>query len=188
MGLAKTELFFRTSLFVITVLLASSALCVGALVHPNTFDLFFLCIQITIVSFCCTALIIMVLTNKSLYGRRHNTSMRLIDRYQLDENIRCGEYLIPVAINDVLCQLILVFLLIYSIYITRIPVGTDTTHLSHAYDMITAYQRAFFGVALTVRNEKFDHIFHRRKRSAKVIENQAAATSTYFNELKQMWS
>lgn len=30
--------------------------------------------------------------------------LSLNDRYHLDENIRCGKYLIPVAVNDVLCR------------------------------------------------------------------------------------
>ncbi|VDP00619.1 unnamed protein product [Heligmosomoides polygyrus] len=52
---------------------------------------------------------------------------------------------------------------------------------------LTAYQRLFFGLALTLRSEKFDHLMNRTKRTASIVGKQAVAASHYFDELKQMW-
>ncbi|KAK6024627.1 hypothetical protein OSTOST_09560 [Ostertagia ostertagi] len=133
------------------------------------------------------AMIVIIVSNKSSYNKRHDARIQLATRYQLDENIRVGRYLIPVACNDMLSKILFLMLLSYSIFFTNIPLGQDTTHLSHAYDLLQAYQRIFFGLALTLRSEKFDHIMKRHKRTAVVVENQLAASSNYFDELKRMW-
>ncbi|VDK43489.1 unnamed protein product [Cylicostephanus goldi] len=114
--------------------------------------------------------------------------MQLSNRYQLDENIRGSQYLIPVALNDVFVKVTFILLMAYSIFYTDIPLGLDTTHLSHAYDILWAYQRIFFGLALTIRSQKLDHIFRRRKKTTKAIEKHAAATDKYYEDLREMWS
>ncbi|KHJ92224.1 hypothetical protein OESDEN_07892 [Oesophagostomum dentatum] len=103
------------------------------------------------------ALAVIVLFNISAYRKRHNSMMKLTNRYQLDENIRGGRYLIPVALNDVLVKL-------------------------------GAYQRVFFGLALTIRSQKLDHLFRRRKKTTKALEKQATAVNNYYADLKEMWS
>ncbi|KAK5968825.1 hypothetical protein GCK32_021787, partial [Trichostrongylus colubriformis] len=83
-------------------------------------------------------------------------------------------------------QVIFIALIAYSVFFTDIPLGHDTTHLSHAYDMLFAYQRMFFGLTLTLRSEKFNNFMKRKKRVVRVVERQAA--SSYFDGLKTMWS
>ncbi|KAK6038364.1 hypothetical protein COOONC_24131 [Cooperia oncophora] len=112
--------------------------------------------------------------------------LQLAERYHLDENIRAGKYYLPVALNDFICKVIYIGLLMYSIFFTDIPIGFDTTHLSHAYDVMAAYERLFFGLALTLRSEKFDNLMRRRKRAVCIVDRQAA--SIYFEDLKNMWS
>ncbi|VDO63855.1 unnamed protein product [Haemonchus placei] len=185
--------------------------------------------QIGIVALSFTALIVIIIFNKASYKKRHDARIQLASRYQLDENIRVGRYLIPVACNDMLTkeqiqrdaychfadpfeihleaficlacfkvknevcrisqrlEILFLMLITYSIFFTDIPLGQDTTHLSHAYDLLSAYQRMFFGLALTIRSEKFDHIMKRNKRTAAAVQNQIAATSNYYDELKHMW-
>ncbi|XGW07550.1 hypothetical protein V3C99_010594 [Haemonchus contortus] len=143
--------------------------------------------QTGIVALSLTALIVIIIFNKASYEKRHDARIRLASRYQLDENIRVGKYLVPVACNDMLTKILLIMLVTYSIFFTNIPLGQDTTHLSHAYDLLSAYQRMFFGLALTIRSEKFDHIMKRHKRTAAAVQNQVAATLNYHDELKQMW-
>ncbi|WKX95139.1 hypothetical protein Q1695_011974 [Nippostrongylus brasiliensis] len=133
------------------------------------------------------ALTVILSFNKSLYSKRHRSQMQLTNRYQIDENVRTGRYLIPVAVNDLLTKVVHIGLLLYSVIFTNIPLGMDTTHLSHAYDLLTAYQRIFFGLALTVRSEKFDHILKRTKRAARAVEDPSTAAPHYFNELNRMW-
>ncbi|VDL70380.1 unnamed protein product [Nippostrongylus brasiliensis] len=139
------------------------------------------------ISVILVALVVIVVFNKSMYEKRHQSRIHLANRYQLDENLRAGWYLIPVAVNDVLTKAVFVLLLCYSVFFTGIPLGQDTTHLSHAYDLLSAYQRIFFALALTLRSEKFDHIMKRNKRTTKVIDQQAAAASHYFDDLKHLW-
>ncbi|XGW07558.1 hypothetical protein V3C99_010600 [Haemonchus contortus] len=143
--------------------------------------------QIGIVALSFTALIVIIIFNKASYKIRHDARIQLASRYQMDENIRVGKYLIPVACNDMLTKILFLMLITYSIFFTDIPLGQDTTHLSHAYDLLSAYQRMFFGLALTIRSEKFDHIMRRNKRTAAAVQNQIAATFNYHDELKQMW-
>ncbi|KAK6044898.1 hypothetical protein COOONC_17597 [Cooperia oncophora] len=85
-----------------------------------------------------------------------------------------------------MCSAVYVGLLTYSVFFTDIPIGFDTTHLSHAYDVMSAYQRLFFGLALTLRSEKFDILMRRRKRIVRVVDRQVA--SSYYKDLKTMWS
>ncbi|EYC29034.1 hypothetical protein Y032_0007g3550 [Ancylostoma ceylanicum] len=81
-----------------------------------------------------------------------------------------------------------VLLMAYSIYFTDIPIGHDTTHLSHAYDLLFAYERIFFVLALTIRSEKFDHFLKRKKRITNAIHNQETAVSSHFTNLKTLWA
>uniref|UniRef100_A0A7I5E881 ABC transmembrane type-1 domain-containing protein n=1 Tax=Haemonchus contortus TaxID=6289 RepID=A0A7I5E881_HAECO len=143
--------------------------------------------QIGIVVLSLTALIVIITFNKASYKKRHDARIRLASRYQLDENIRIGSYLIPVACNDMLTKVLILMLLTYSVFFKNVPIGQDTTHLSHAFDLLMAYQRMFFGLALTIRSEKFDHIMKRHTRTAVAVQNQIAATSNYHDGLKQMW-
>ncbi|XGW07554.1 hypothetical protein V3C99_010597 [Haemonchus contortus] len=143
--------------------------------------------QIGTVVLSLTALVVIITFNKASYKKRHDARIHLASRYQLDENIRVGRYLIPVACNDMLTKILVLMLATYSIFFTKIPLGQDTTHLSHAYDLLGAYQRMFFGLALTVRSEKFDHIMKRLKRTDAAVRNQIAATHNYHAELKRMW-
>ncbi|XGW07557.1 hypothetical protein V3C99_010599, partial [Haemonchus contortus] len=130
---------------------------------------------------------VIITFNKASYKKRHDARIRLATRYHLDENIRIGRYLIPVACNDMLTKVLILVLITYSVFFKNIPLGRDTTHLSHAFDLLMAYQRMFFGLALTIRSEKFDHIMKRNKRTAAAVQNQIAATFNYHDELKQMW-
>ncbi|RCN45329.1 hypothetical protein ANCCAN_08630 [Ancylostoma caninum] len=82
----------------------------------------------------------------------------------------------------------LVLLLIYSIFFTDVPIGHDASYLSHAYDLLFAYQRLFFALSLTLRSPKFDHIMKRKKRITTVVENHAVATFDHFAEIRTMWS
>ncbi|KAK6725946.1 hypothetical protein RB195_004328 [Necator americanus] len=140
---------------------------------------------------CSTvALIVIVLVNISLYRQRHHFMMDLTNKYQMDENIRVCRYLIPVAINNVMTQVVFILLIAYSVFFTDIPLGHDTSYLSHAYDLLLAYERDFFVIALVLRSQKFDQLVKRRRRTSKVVEMEAAAaaTSDHFNSLKKMWS
>ncbi|WKX95140.1 hypothetical protein Q1695_011974 [Nippostrongylus brasiliensis] len=150
-------------------------------------DFLFIGTQTTVVIASIVALTVILSFNKSLYSKRHRSQMQLTNRYQIDENVRTGRYLIPVAVNDLLTKVVHIGLLLYSVIFTNIPLGMDTTHLSHAYDLLTAYQRIFFGLALTVRSEKFDHILKRTKRAARAVEDPSTAAPHYFNELNRMW-
>ncbi|RCN29981.1 hypothetical protein ANCCAN_24250 [Ancylostoma caninum] len=76
----------------------------------------------------------------------------------------------------------------YSIYFTDIPLGHDTTHLSHAYDLLFAYERIFFVLALIIRSPKFVHFMKQKKPITTAIPSQGNVTSTYFTNLKTMWS
>ncbi|KAL6736206.1 hypothetical protein Aduo_006586 [Ancylostoma duodenale] len=152
------------------------------------FDWYVMGVQILAVILCLVALIVIVSFNTSAYRRRHSVTVPLSDKYQMDENIRVGRYLIPVALNDVVCQVIFISLIAYSLLFTDIPLGQDTSHLSHGYDLLLSYQRMFFGLALVLRSEKLDNLLNRSKRSTKVMGRQAAAASNHFNELREMWS
>ncbi|KAK5983370.1 hypothetical protein GCK32_021841 [Trichostrongylus colubriformis] len=78
-------------------------------------------------------------------------------------------------------------LLAYSIFFTSIPIGYDTTHLSHAYDLIFAYQRLFFAISLIIRSAKFKLYMKSSRRIDAIVEEQAEATSKYFDQLKHAW-
>ncbi|KHJ79753.1 hypothetical protein OESDEN_20591 [Oesophagostomum dentatum] len=124
-------------------LLCSAAISVAAfLCCASLFNLignfykFYVGLQIFVIVLCFVALAVIVLFNISAYRKRHNSMMKLTNRYQLDENIRGGRYLIPVALNDVLVKVVFILLICYSIFFTNIPLGYDTTHLSHAYDIV----------------------------------------------------
>ncbi|VDM76360.1 unnamed protein product [Strongylus vulgaris] len=170
------------------ILLVAIVCCTLIFGNIGNVEIVWMGLQIFIVGLCFVALAIIVLFNLSAYRKRHNTMMELTNRYQLDENIRGGRYLIPVALNDVIVKITYILLWSYSIFFTDIPLGFDTTHLSHAYDLLGAYQRVFFGLALTIRSQKLDHLFRRPKKAMKVIEKQVTATTRYYNDLKGMWS
>ncbi|EYC29038.1 hypothetical protein Y032_0007g3553 [Ancylostoma ceylanicum] len=137
---------------------------------------------------CPAALITIVFYNKALYRARHASMMQLNSRYQLDENIRGSKYLIPVAVNNVLSKVVYVLLIFYSLYFTDIPLGYDRSHLSHVYELLFAYERIFFVLALTIRSQKFEYIVKRNKRVIVEIRDQANATSSYFTSLRMTWS
>ncbi|KAK6041188.1 hypothetical protein COOONC_21307 [Cooperia oncophora] len=135
------------------------------------------------------ALTVIIISNKSSYKKRHDKRIQLAARYQLDENIRVGKYLVSLLATNMVVdgKVLFVMLIAYSVFFTDIPLGQDTTHLSHAYDLLLAYQRIFFGLALTLRSEKFDHIMRRSNRTTAAVRKQEAATSNYFDDLKRMW-
>ncbi|KAK6738966.1 hypothetical protein RB195_020824 [Necator americanus] len=54
--------------------------------------------------------------------------------------------------------------------------------------VLSAYQRIFFGLALTLRSQKLDHIMRRETKTMKATANEAPAASNYHNELRAMWS
>ncbi|WKX95137.1 hypothetical protein Q1695_011973 [Nippostrongylus brasiliensis] len=171
----------------VIIVLGLTALLFGMLFFgliPH-WELVFVGSQTIIVIASVLALTIFLAVNKSLYSKR--THMQLTSRYQIDENVRTGRYLMPVAVNDLLTKVIYVCLLLYSLFFTNATIGRDTSHLSHAYDLLLAYQRIFFALALTVRSEKFDHFLKRTKRSIKAIEDHSQAGHLYFNELSKMW-
>ncbi|EYC29032.1 hypothetical protein Y032_0007g3550 [Ancylostoma ceylanicum] len=172
----------------IVITLSSVSACVSRFRLIDNFDLFAMFVQIAGVVICLLALIAIILYNKTVYQARHDTMMQLRNRYQLDENIRGSRYLIPVAANNVLTKAVYVLLMAYSIYFTDIPIGHDTTHLSHAYDLLFAYERIFFVLALTIRSEKFDHFLKRKKRITNAIHNQETAVSSHFTNLKTLWA
>ncbi|RCN39528.1 hypothetical protein ANCCAN_14556 [Ancylostoma caninum] len=122
------------------VLLMSAFLCCATILRLiNNIDFIIMGLQIFVVVACFVALAVIVMFNTSAYRKRHNAMMQLSNRYQLDENIRGGRYLIPVALNDVLVKVIFILLMAYSIFFTDIPLGHDTSHLSHAYDLVSSY-------------------------------------------------
>ncbi|XGW07553.1 hypothetical protein V3C99_010596 [Haemonchus contortus] len=170
-----------------TVLLLTALLMILSPLLGESMNFMLVGLQIGIVALSFAALIVIIVFNKASYKRRHDARIHLATRYQLDENIRVGKYLIPIACNDMVTKILFVMLISYSIFFTDIPLGQDTTHLSHAYDLLGAYQRMFFGLALTIRSEKFDHIMKRLKRTDAAVRNQIAATHNYHAELKQMW-
>ncbi|KAK6023002.1 hypothetical protein OSTOST_11279 [Ostertagia ostertagi] len=81
---------------------------------------------------------------------------------------------------------VLAALTAYSVFFTDIPLGHDTTHISHAFDLTLAYQRIFFGLALTLRSEMFRRLMKRKTRVSRMMDRQNA--SNYFDGLKTMWS
>ncbi|WKX95142.1 hypothetical protein Q1695_011975 [Nippostrongylus brasiliensis] len=172
---------------ILVILLTVMMFAISMLKLFANVELFSIGLQLFTVIVSLAALVVIVVFNKSMYEKRHQSRIHLANRYQLDENLRAGWYLIPVAVNDVLTKAVFVLLLCYSVFFTGIPLGQDTTHLSHAYDLLSAYQRIFFALALTLRSEKFDHIMKRNKRTTKVIDQQAAAASHYFDDLKHLW-
>lgn len=154
----------------------------------NDFELYFMGVQTVVTVTCFLALIAIIKCNVIAYRRRHDAMLSLRDRYHLDENIRCGRYMVPVAVNDVICRVLFILLMVYSTIFTDVPLGHDTTHLSHAYDLLLAYQRIFFGLALTIRSQKFDHLLKRGNRCTRVVEHQSEATSNYYREMTMMWA
>ncbi|KAK6738965.1 hypothetical protein RB195_020824 [Necator americanus] len=183
-----TGWFMPTVLCSTVVFLTALVISIGAFKMVNNFDMYMMGINTFVIALCFVAFIIIMLFNKSAYRKRHNTMMQLGSRYQLDENIRGAFYVIPVALNDLLTKVIFICLMAYSIFFTDIPLGQDTTHLSHAYDVLSAYQRIFFGLALTLRSQKLDHIMRRETKTMKATANEAPAASNYHNELRAMWS
>ncbi|KAK6738964.1 hypothetical protein RB195_020823 [Necator americanus] len=170
------------------VVLTALIMVVGYLRLVNNFEMYIMGLNSFLIAVCFAAFIIIVLFNKSAYRKRHNSMMQLGSRYQIDENIRGACYVIPVALNDLIVKVIFFCLLAYSLFFTDIPLGQDTTHLSHAYDVLLAYQRIFFGLALTIRSQKVDHIMRRETKTMKATANEAPAASNYHNELKAMWA
>ncbi|EYC24436.1 hypothetical protein Y032_0014g2502 [Ancylostoma ceylanicum] len=124
------------ALYGVVAVLSSASACIVWFQLIEGFDMYFLVIEIVTVAVSLLALIAIMLYNKAVYKERHASMMPLTDRYQLDENIRASKYLIPVAINNVLAEVLHIMLMAYSIYFTDIPIGYDTTHLSHAYDLV----------------------------------------------------
>ncbi|KAK6029309.1 hypothetical protein OSTOST_04580, partial [Ostertagia ostertagi] len=61
-------------------------------------------LQILIVVLSFAALTVIIIFNKASYRKRHSSQMHLTNRYQLNENIRVGSYLMPIAINEVLVK------------------------------------------------------------------------------------
>ncbi|KAK6029310.1 hypothetical protein OSTOST_04581 [Ostertagia ostertagi] len=93
----------------------------------------------------------------------------------------------PVVLNELLVKVVISLLLTYSIFFSGIPIGYDTTHLSHVYDLIFAYQRLFFAISLTLRSEKYGLIMKRSSRIGRIVEKQTEANLIYFSRLRQMW-
>ncbi|WKX95134.1 hypothetical protein Q1695_011971 [Nippostrongylus brasiliensis] len=181
---------FRVTLALCTVylLLVATLTCIRTLRLYANIDMFFMILQIVIVVVSFVAILAIIKLNSVAYRKRHDRRLQLKDRYRLDENIRGGKYIVPVAANAVACKTVFIALMMYSLFFTDIPLGQDTTHLSHAYDLLFAYERVFFGVALTVRSEKFDSLMKRERRAAKVVHRQEGAATTYHNDLRQMWA
>ncbi|CAJ0604934.1 unnamed protein product [Cylicocyclus nassatus] len=173
----------------IVLTMSALFLCISIFHLFAYFDFFFLGLQIVVVLVCFVAVSIMLVYNSSAYRSRHDSMLQLADRYQLDENVRVAKYLMPVAVNEVLVKFVYISLLAYSVFFTDIPLGHDTTHLSHAYDLLFAYQRMFFGLALTLRSDKFGRYKQREKRRvAAMMDDRVAASSSYFTDLKTMWA
>ncbi|KAK5967258.1 hypothetical protein GCK32_002855 [Trichostrongylus colubriformis] len=150
-------------------------------------DFYMFGLQVVVAALSCVTLALILLTNNSAYRRRHSSRMHLTNRYELDENIRAGKYLLPVVLNEFLVKMAICLLLAYSIFFTSIPIGYDTTHLSHAYDLIFAYQRLFFAISLIIRSAKFKLYMKSSRRIDAIVEEQAEATSKYFDQLKHAW-
>ncbi|KAK5967257.1 hypothetical protein GCK32_002854 [Trichostrongylus colubriformis] len=179
-----TSIILCVSVLLLTALLY----CLSTFLRNTAFiNAFLMGLQIGIVILSFTALVVIIVFNKTSYKKRHDARIHLNSRYQIDENIRVGKYLIPVACNDMLTKVIFLMLISYSIFFTDIPLGQDTTHLSHAYDLLSAYQRMFFGLALTLRSQKFDRIMKRHNKTAAVVQKDTAATYNYYDDLRRMW-
>lgn len=153
----------------------------------NNFGIYCMGVTTTVTILCFLALVAIIRCNMLAYRRRHIAMLSLRERYHLDENIRCGKYLIPVAVNDALCRTLSILLVVYWVFFTSIPLGHDVSHLGHAYDLLAAYQRLFFGLSLTIQSEKLDKLLRRRKRYRSVVEKHPEASS-YYNDLKRMWA
>ncbi|XGW07560.1 hypothetical protein V3C99_010601 [Haemonchus contortus] len=151
------------------------------------FDGYLVGLEIGIVLSSLAALIIIIIFNKSSYRKRHNSRMHLTNRYQLDENIRIGKYLMPVALNQVLVEIMSTSLSAYAIFFAEISPTEVGTFVYQAYCQIFLYQRLFFVMVLVLRSEKFNRFIKRGNRTAPIVVKQAAAASNYYNELKHMW-
>ncbi|KAK6036194.1 hypothetical protein COOONC_26301 [Cooperia oncophora] len=68
--------------------------------------LYIFAMQFLIIILSCAAFLIIIIVNTSSFHRRHCSEMRLTRRYQIDENIRTGKYVIPVALNELFVKVV----------------------------------------------------------------------------------
>ncbi|VDO90315.1 unnamed protein product [Haemonchus placei] len=113
---------------------------------------------------------------------------RLAEKYQLAENIRSAKYLICIAINDFVCRIIYVALVMYPIVFKGIPMNSDKFLSPQIFDILFAYQRIFAGFALALQCEKFRQLILQRKRAMQIVDGRNDAADIYFGKLKAMWT
>ncbi|XGW07549.1 hypothetical protein V3C99_010593 [Haemonchus contortus] len=172
----------------VNVLLNISLMCVHRYCQTCDLGIYLISVNTVIVLLCVIGLIGIIKLNVSKYRKRHESMGRLAEKYQLAENIRSAKYLICIAINDFVCRIIYVALMMYPIVFKGIPMHSDKFLSPQVFDLLFAYQRIFAGFALTLQSEKFRQLIMHRKRAMQVVDGQSDAADIYFDKLKQMWT
>ncbi|KAK6053174.1 hypothetical protein COOONC_09320 [Cooperia oncophora] len=172
------------------VLVLSTALlmCMYRYNLVRNLRIYLMVMNAVVVLLCIIALVAIIKFNASEYRKRHDTMMELAVKYRLDENIRSGKYLISIAVNDLICRVVFIALVAYSIVWKIAPIGSDETHFYHSYDLLFAYQRIFAALAFALQSGKFRQLINRGNRARRIMDNQAKITETYFGKLRETWA
>ncbi|GMS84854.1 hypothetical protein PENTCL1PPCAC_7029, partial [Pristionchus entomophagus] len=131
----------------------------------------------------CTAQVVLWTSQEKLRNR-HILRLRLEEKFASVENVRAMTLFLPCIRNELVCFGGISSLALYSMIYTDYPMGQDPTALSHAYDLLGAYECLFISVFIKLK------CYHLRYKLSPVewIFSRDEETNHYFNELKTIWA
>ncbi|GMR50315.1 hypothetical protein PMAYCL1PPCAC_20510, partial [Pristionchus mayeri] len=122
--------------------------------------------------------------SKAKLKNRHTLRLRLAEKFASVENVRAMSLFLPCIRNELVCFGGICALALYSMIYTDYPVGQDPTTISHAYDLLGAYECLFISVFLT---HKCRRLRYRPLATAEMRFSRDDETNYYFDELRSSW-
>ncbi|XGW07552.1 hypothetical protein V3C99_010595 [Haemonchus contortus] len=107
------------------ILLNISLMCMHRYCQTCDLGTYLISVNTVVALLCVIGLIGIIKLNVSKYRKCHESMKRLAEKYQLAENIRSAKYLICIAINDFVCRIIYVALIMYPIVFKGIRMSSD---------------------------------------------------------------
>ncbi|GMT14940.1 hypothetical protein PFISCL1PPCAC_6237, partial [Pristionchus fissidentatus] len=119
----------------------------------------------------------------SKFSRRHSLRLQLRDKFATAENIRASRIAFPCILNECLCYSIVICLGYFSYAILKYETGTDPTKLSHAFDLIAAYQSLFVPLFLTYKIR----LIRRESIGSTIAIDRKTESDVYFTAYQSKW-
>ncbi|KAF8363379.1 hypothetical protein PRIPAC_90302 [Pristionchus pacificus] len=140
---------------------------------------------LTLFAYFLAAITILILWRISLskFARRHSLGLQLSAKFATTQNIRASRISFPCILNECICYGLIVILGVISVTILKQEAGSDPTKLSHAFDMIAAYQSLFIPLFLTYKRRSI-----KRESMANIQSvDREKATDVYFQAYQSRW-